>query len=76
MGRLNQILRDTTVVLLLKYLGNFWRSVEMVLINYKIELKLKSIIYCVLAALGPDNTNENPNNIILLSKTQNYMILL
>ena len=32
----------------LKYLGNFWRSLEMPLINCKVELSLKWIENCVL----------------------------
>ena len=40
----------------LKYLSNFWRSLEMPLINCKIELSLKWIENCVLttAAIGAD----------------------
>ena len=42
----------------LKYLSNFWRSLEMPLINCKVELSLKWIENCVLtsAAIG---TNAN-----------------
>ena len=38
----------------LKYLSNFWRSLQMPLINYKVELSLKWIENCVLtsAAIG------------------------
>ena len=59
----------------LKYLGNFWRALEMSLINCKVESKLKRTKYCVLTAAGADNAVTNPNNIILLSKTQNYIFL-
>ena len=40
----------------LKYLINFWRSLEMPLINCKIQLSLKWIENCVLtsAAIGED----------------------
>ena len=40
----------------LKYLSNFWRSLEMPLINCKVELSLKWIENCVLtsAAIGAD----------------------
>ena len=31
----------------LKYLNNFWRSLEMLLINCKIELSLKWIKNCI-----------------------------
>ena len=37
----NGILRNATIAVLLKYLSNFWRSLEMLSINRKVELKLK-----------------------------------
>ena len=42
------------IVLPLKYLSNFWRSLEMPLINCKVELSLNWIENCVLttAAIG------------------------
>ena len=46
----------------------------MPLINCRVELKLKWTKHWVLAVAGY-NTNDNPNNIILLWKTQNYMFL-
>ena len=36
--------------------NNFWRSLEMLLINCKVELKSKWAKYCVLSAAGNDNT--------------------
>ena len=45
---------------------------EMPLINCKTELKLKWIKYCALSANDNDNDGANSNNIISLSKTQNY----
>ena len=36
----------------LKYLSNFWRSLEMPLINCKIELSLKWIENCILSSAG------------------------
>ena len=38
------------IAVLLKYLSNFWRSLEMPLINYKVEISLKWIENCVLTA--------------------------
>ena len=35
-----------------KYLSNFWRSLKMPLINWKVELKIKCTNYCVLSAAG------------------------
>ena len=43
----------------LKYLGNFWRSLEMPLINCKVKLSLKLIENCVLT------TAANANKAIL-----------
>ena len=34
----------------LKYLSNFWRSLEMPLVNCKVELLLKRIENCVLSS--------------------------
>ena len=65
--------KNATIPVPLKYLSKFWRSLEIPLINCKIELKLKWTKYCVLSANG--NDNDNTNNIILLLKTQNYMFL-
>ena len=52
----------------LKYLVNFWRSLEVRLINPKEELTLKWTNYCVLSAAGADNINTNPINIIFTIK--------
>ena len=37
----NGILKKATIAVPLKYLSNFWRSLEMPLINCKVESKLK-----------------------------------
>ena len=37
----NGILRNIKIVVRLKYLSNFWRPLEMPLVNCKVELKLK-----------------------------------
>ena len=37
----NGILKNAIVAVSLKYLSNFWRLIEMSLINCKVELKLK-----------------------------------
>ena len=39
----------------LKYLSNFWRSLEMSLINCKVELSLKWIENCVLTTAANAN---------------------
>ena len=40
-------LRNATTAVPLKYLNNFWRSFEMVLINCNVELKLRWTKHCV-----------------------------
>ena len=75
----NGILKNATLAVLLKYLNNFWRLLEMILNNCKVELKLKWTKYCVLSAAGKDNESanaDNANRIILLSKTQLYVPLV
>ena len=42
----------------LKYLSNFWRSLEMPLINCKIELSLNWIGNCILSTSGIAATFE------------------
>ena len=74
----NGNLKNATIAVPLKYLSNFWRSVETPLINCKVELKVKWTKYCVLSAAGNDNVNNNDSdNIIFTVKdTQNQMFLL
>ena len=60
--------------MLLKYLSIFWRLLEVPLIHCKVELKLKWTKYCVLTAVGADNDNANPNNIIFTLKNKNLYV--
>ena len=64
----NRLLKNATITVPLKYLSNFWRSLEIPLINCKVELKLKWTSYCILSAAGADNDNANGNNTIFTSK--------
>ena len=56
------------MAVLLKYFGNFWRLLEMLLINYKVQLKLIWTKCYVLVESGNGNTNANPNNNIFIIK--------
>ena len=60
MPTLNQA-KNAAIAVPLKYLSNFWRSVKMLLIDCKIDLKLKWTKYCVLPANRSDNVNDNDN---------------
>ena len=60
----------------LEYLSNFWRFLEIPLINCKVELKLRWTKYCVLSVAGIDNVNSNDednNNIITIKDTKLYV---
>ena len=67
----NGILKNATVALPLKYLSNFWKSLEMPFINCKIEVKLKWAKYCVLSANG--NDKDDNNNIFTIKDTKLYV---
>ena len=64
----NEFLKNATIAVPFNYLSNFWRSLEMPLINCKAELKLKWTKYCVLSAAGANNDNTKPNYIIFTIK--------
>ena len=54
--------------MLLKYIINSWRSLEMPLVNCKVELKLKWAKYCVLDVAYNDKSNTNRDNIVFTIK--------
>ena len=60
----NSIPKNGTIVVPLKYLSDFWRSLEMSLINCKIALKFRWRKHCVLASA--DIEKDDTNNIILI----------
>ena len=68
-GEANRILKNATFAVPLKYLSNFWRSLEMLLINCKVELKLKWTKYFILSAAGANNAKANSNNISFIIKS-------
>ena len=68
----NGILKNATIAVPLKYLSNFLRLLEISLLNYKIELKLKWKKYCVLQ-LVLIMTILILATLFLPSKTQKYI---
>ena len=48
----NSLVKDTKMVAPLKYLNNFWRSLEMPFINCKVDLELNWIKECILWSTG------------------------
>ena len=59
----NGILKNATIAVPLNYLSNFWRSLEMPLINCKVKLKLKCTKYYALSAACNDNDIANDANV-------------
>ena len=59
----NGILKYAAIPVPLKYLNNYQRSLEMPLINYKVELKLVWLRQCVLSSVCVDNVDPNADNI-------------
>ena len=48
----NEILRNTTITVPLKYVSNFWGSLKMPLINCEIEMnKILNIMFCLQLVL-------------------------
>ena len=73
----NRIPKNAMIAVLLKYLSNFWRSLEMTLIICKEELKLKWTKSCALSAACADNINErDSNNIIFTIKDTKLYVLV
>ena len=66
----NGIVKHVTIAVPSKNLSRFWRSLEMLLINCKVELKLRWSKHCVLSVAGTDNANSNndDNNISFTMK--------
>ena len=50
--------KGTKIVLRLKYLNNFWRSLEVPLINCKVHLELNWIEDCILSSAGDSSKFE------------------
>ena len=76
----NGIFRNVTITVPLKYLSNFWRSLEMPLINGKVDLKLSGqiIVFCLqLVMIMIMNNNDNGKNTIYTIKdTKLYVPVL
>ena len=72
----NGILENATAAVPLKFLSNFWRSLEIPLNNCEVELTLKWKKYCVLSVMEMMLIITIMLIILfLLSMTQNYMFL-
>ena len=51
-NNMNSSVKESKIVAPLKYLSNFWRSLEMPLINCKVYLELNWIEDCILSSAG------------------------
>ena len=81
LGNINQLAADAAsvgrlnvkVVVTLKYLSNFFRSLEMPLINCKIKLNLTWKKECVLSTLDDDAANPKNNAVFIINDTKLYV---
>ena len=64
---------NVKVVVPLNYLSNFFRSLEMPLINCKIKLNLTWKKECVLSTLDDDAANPENNAVFVISDTKLYV---
>ena len=55
----NGVLKIAAIVVTLKYLSNFFRLIEISMINCKVELKLKWKMFWVLVVANNGNANSN-----------------
>ena len=71
----NRVFRNLIMAVPLKYLSSYWRSLEMSLINCKVQLKHKWRKHCVLASKVTENTNAISNNIVFCHQKHKTMYL-
>ena len=60
----NGVFKDMKIAVPLTYLSNFWRSLEMPLINWKIHLELNWSKDCVMSTIGDRKCKNNKHQII------------
>ena len=65
--------RNVKVVVPLKYLSNFYRSLEMPLINCKTKLNLTWKKECVLSTDTDDAANPENNAVFIINDTKLYV---
>ena len=65
--------RNVKVFVPLKYLSNFFRSLEMPLINWKIKLNLIWKKECVLSTCVDDAVNPENNAVFIINDTKLYV---
>ena len=75
----NKVFKDVKIAVPLKYLSNFWRSLEMPLINCKIHLELNWSKDCVMSTIA-DTTFKITNTklyvpIVTLSSKENVKLV-
>ena len=60
----NWVVRNAIIAVSLKYLSHFWRSLKMLLINWKAESTLDG---CVLYVADTENASGNDSNSIVFN---------
>ena len=72
----NRTLKNETIPVLLEYLRNFWRWLEMPSINCKIEWKIRWPRHCVLSVAGTDGNHDDNNIIFPIECTKLYVLVV
>ena len=65
----NGVLKNTKIIVPLKYLSNFFRSLEMPLINCKIHLELSWIKDCIMSSIAGATTFQ-------ITSTKLYVLII
>ena len=63
----NGVFENTKIAVPPKYLSNFWRLLQMLLINYKIDLKLNSTKHFVISNILRDAIFKQLNQLVRIS---------
>ena len=76
----DRVFKDVKIAVPLNYLSNFWRSLEMLLINCKVNLELNWSIDCVMSSIAENTTSKITNlklhvPIVTLSRTDNVKLV-
>ena len=76
----NRVFKDVKIAVLLNYLSNFWRPLEMLLINCRISLEWNWSIDCVMSSIAGNTTSKITNiklhvPIVTLSRTDNVKLV-
>ena len=65
--------KNAQILLPLKYISSFFRSLELPLINTKLHLELSWINNCIMSNVGANDNNDIDTNTFQITKTELYV---